>query len=759
MKKIVALVLSFVMIFSFAMPSFALTSDEQANDLMTGWGSTSSSPSSPTGYSHSWFYLMLYHTYQIRQTLNNIDTDTSNIYSRVGLINNSVSDLLINSNFIKVGVSSIEDYSKLINSTLNSVKFNSDSILSNVESLVNYVDNVENLITTTNNHLSSILSDTDMLQKVLADEDDLAFKNSQKQNQEIAQDSFFTPGNGSSIDSDQLVDLKSSTDSFFGSIDLSFYGSDFPLIHLGEGSEWLLLFTDESSLDMDPSFTPPPPTETPTPPKPEVTATPTISYSESSFTVSASGQGTVILYVDGSQVSNPYTFTQTSESQSFTVTATAQEEGKLISSIARVDIIIPAYVSPKPEVTATPTISYSETNFTVSASGLGTVILYVNGSQVSNPYTFTQTSESQSFTVTATAQEEGKLISSIARVDIIIPAYVSPKPEVTATPTISYSETNFTVSASGQGTVILYVNGSQVSNPYTFTQTYDVQSFTVTATAQEDGKEISSTASLSVSVPAKVKPKAPTPTLTYDENTLTVTASLSSTPDGVYIFLYVDGEQVNNPYTFTQTAGETSYTVTAYSSGSDYFKSDTVTLTVTVPAYVPEPEPLVNFLPLATTEPDGSTVFNTTGYKTRTTISSNPFSPSSSSSYSLTGWIPVSPGDTVYIYNFYPASGTLRVGYSSDVSGSQKGVTSVDISKDGNGVLSYTVPSDVHFLRFSPSDNTGFTSSSVISVNQYPVETSSFSLRSYNYSHAPVTSYYTARENLFFYLLKLFSLR
>ena len=686
MKKIVALVLSFVMIFSFAVPSFAITSDDQSNDLKSGWGSASSIPSYPTGYSQSWFYLMLYHTYQIRQTLNNIDTDTANIYSRLLLINDSVTDLLANSNFIKAGVSSIEDYSKLINSTLNSVKVNSDSILSNVENLVNYVDNVENLISTTNTRLSSILADTDMLQKVLADEDDLAFKNSQKDNQQTAQDSFFTPGNGSSIDSDKLGGLKSSTDSFFGSIDLSFYGSDFPLIHLGEGSEWLLLFTDESSLDMDPSFTPPPPTETPIPP-------------------------------------------------------------------------VQPDPEPQPEVTPTPTISYSESTFTVSASGQGTVILYVDGAQVSNPYTFSQTSESQSFIVTATAQEDGKLISSTARVDIVIPAYVPPSPEVTPTPTISYSVTSFTVSASGQGTVILYVDGAQVSNPYTFTQTYVVQSFIVTATAQEDGKEISSTASLDVSVPAKVKPKAPTPTLTYDESSLSVTASLSSTPDGVYIFLYVDGSQVDNPYTFTQTVEETSYTVTAYSSGSDYLKSDVATLTVTVPAYVPEPEPLVNLLPLATTEPGGSTVYNSTGYKQRQTIISDPFSPSSSSSYALTGWIPVSAGDTVYLYNFYPASGTLRIGYSSDISGTNKGVTSVQISKDSNGVFSYVVPSGYSFVRFSPSNNTGFTSSSVMTKNQYPVETTSFSLRDYNYSQMPVTSYYTARENLFFYLLKLFSLR
>lgn len=75
----------------------------------------------------------------------------------------------------------------------------------------------------------------------------------------------------------------------------------------------------------------------------------------------------------------------------------------------------------------------------------------------------------------------------------------------TADPVISYDYSTVTVSATGAGTVLLYVNGSLVSNPYTFTKTTSAQSYTVTATAQESGKLISNTVSRIVSVPALKK--------------------------------------------------------------------------------------------------------------------------------------------------------------------------------------------------------------------------------------------------------------
>lgn len=76
-------------------------------------------------------------------------------------------------------------------------------------------------------------------------------------------------------------------------------------------------------------------------------------------------------------------------------------------------------------------------------------------------------------------------------------------PEVTEAPTINWNPETFTVEAVGNGEVLMYVDGELVANPYTFDQTDVETTYTVTATAQEPGKEISDVATLTVTVPAK----------------------------------------------------------------------------------------------------------------------------------------------------------------------------------------------------------------------------------------------------------------
>lgn len=70
------------------------------------------------------------------------------------------------------------------------------------------------------------------------------------------------------------------------------------------------------------------------------------------------------------------------------------------------------YVVSAVQYTEDPTIFYDETTMRVQAYGNGTVILYIDGTQVQNPYFFTQPERTTSYTVTATAQESGKLISN-----------------------------------------------------------------------------------------------------------------------------------------------------------------------------------------------------------------------------------------------------------------------------------------------------------------------------------------------------------
>jgi hypothetical protein len=68
----------------------------------------------------------------------------------------------------------------------------------------------------------------------------------------------------------------------------------------------------------------------------------TTELSIGAMTVTASGNGTVVLMVDGVVVENPCDIPRTEQTQVVTVTATAQEEGKLISDIASLEVTIPA---------------------------------------------------------------------------------------------------------------------------------------------------------------------------------------------------------------------------------------------------------------------------------------------------------------------------------------------------------------------------------------------------------------------------------
>jgi len=63
-----------------------------------------------------------------------------------------------------------------------------------------------------------------------------------------------------------------------------------------------------------------------------------------------------------------------------------------------------------------------------------------------------------------------------------LPPYQTPAPEVT----VDVQETQVVITATGEGTVTLYVNGQAVENPYIIARTDEVQFVTVYATAQRD---------------------------------------------------------------------------------------------------------------------------------------------------------------------------------------------------------------------------------------------------------------------------------
>ncbi len=160
----------------------------------------------------------------------------------------------------------------------------------------------------------------------------------------------------------------------------------------------------------------------------ERTATPTInvvSNADGSKTVSATGNGTVKLYVDGTEVTNPYTIPASSDGdKTYTVTATAQEEGKLISETAEeIVTVAEAGRTPMPVIQVT-----QETNGTVviTATGDGHVTLTVDGQTANGEGTATITivksTEEREVTATATAQDGDLLVSHEATETITIPA-------------------------------------------------------------------------------------------------------------------------------------------------------------------------------------------------------------------------------------------------------------------------------------------------------------------------------------------------
>ena len=162
----------------------------------------------------------------------------------------------------------------------------------------------------------------------------------------------------------------------------------------------------------------------------EVTATPVITYevTDDEVIITVTGDGEVHVYVDGVEVENPYIIPRGDEDVTVVVTATAQEEGKEISETATEEITIPA--KPAPEVTATPVITYEVTddNVIITVTGDGEVHVYVDGVEVENPYTIPRGEEDVVVVVTATAQEEGKLISETATEEITVPAKETVEP-------------------------------------------------------------------------------------------------------------------------------------------------------------------------------------------------------------------------------------------------------------------------------------------------------------------------------------------
>ena len=148
---------------------------------------------------------------------------------------------------------------------------------------------------------------------------------------------------------------------------------------------------------------------------PEKTATPTITYTinddGTTVTINVEGEGELHMYVDGNEVPFPYTVGRGTQDYELVVTATAEEEGKLISDEAKRTITIP---KADVEMTAEPSISTStgDINVAVTCQGNGEVHMYVDGREVPSPWYLERLEEEYTVVVRVTAQEEGKGMST-----------------------------------------------------------------------------------------------------------------------------------------------------------------------------------------------------------------------------------------------------------------------------------------------------------------------------------------------------------
>ncbi|MBR4829934.1 MAG: hypothetical protein IKZ92_09060 [Muribaculaceae bacterium] len=254
------------------------------------------------------------------------------------------------------------------------------------------------------------------------------------------------------------------------------------------------------------------------------------------------------------------------------ITVTVSAEGyENKSATAEIEWTAPVV----PEVTATPVISieynYDEEYATISATGDGTVKLYIDGMLVPNPFVYNFQDEEHEIVVTATAQEDGKEISETATETYVIPAKTPepPTPEVTDAPVITFEETDdaVIVTATGNGTVILYMDGVEVDNPCTVAKGEEPATYTFTATAQEDGKEISPVTTLEVTVPAvAVEPPYETPAPEVETELTDDALIITATGEGIvtlYIKVYdedgnlVIDEEITGEGTATYTVDRT----------------------------------------------------------------------------------------------------------------------------------------------------------------------------------------------------------
>lgn len=324
--------------------------------------------------------------------------------------------------------------------------------------------------------------------------------------------------------------------------------------------------------------------EIPQTPKPVITVEDFDTY----LLVTATGEGTVLMYFNGSKVSNPNYLQVKEVDQVITVTATAQAENCLISEVADTTLYVPSKPkSPTPEVF----FEVTDEAGVFSATGEGELMLIVYGEPVSNPFIVPRGEEDVEYLVTAAAKVEGCLWTYAETYLYVVPALPpTPSPEIV----IEEHNTYVIISAVGEGDVSMYIDGVEVDNPCQWPRTESEQVITVSATAKSLNHPISECTVYYYSVlPLLMTPE---PIITYQvfDDVCIITAYGEGE-----VKLYVYDNEVPNPYTIQRGPEDVEYIVYATAQYEDYQLASTYPEVFVVPAMMettPAPEIIVEEL-------------------------------------------------------------------------------------------------------------------------------------------------------------------
>ena len=335
---------------------------------------------------------------------------------------------------------------------------------------------------------------------------------------------------------------------------------------------------------------------------------PTFSYDAETYTMTATCENhDVVLYANGTEVSNPYTVEQTEEEQEIVfsaITLKDEEDNDSPETFYEENpVIVPAKVVVTPDA---PTYWVSQDDDFIylhfelaedAEEGTELVIYNEDGEEVEGPVVavarpeYDPDAEDVHAIYTAYAVLND-VQSAPLNVDEIVPQKAQVL-EPTATPTVEIVETEegFEITATGDGVITLYVNDEVVAegpSPVTYTvlkaEYPDGEEIPVTATAQAEGMDISEWAPAQV-IEVLATLKGAINFGTVDQETGRFDVSYNGQED---VTITLDNEEIelvrdaNNTY---QLPAYGTYTVTATAEAEGFYaKSKTETLVWNEPA-------------------------------------------------------------------------------------------------------------------------------------------------------------------------------